>query len=78
MSEANSWAAQLLSAGRIANRYNRGPGVGRQLAVDLVHAQGAAVILGLDLGDGSSSESADQARLVTDLKAAAADCGSRS
>jgi hypothetical protein len=78
MSEANGWAAQFLSAGRIANQYNKGPGIAHQLAGDLVHAQGEAVILGLDLGDGSSSESADQARLVTDLKSAAADCGSRS
>lgn len=77
MIEANSWAALLDSAGHVANSHNNGPGVARQLATDLVHAQGAAVILGLDLGSGSSSESADQARLMSDLRSAAADCASR-
>lgn len=76
MNEANGWAALLDSAGHVANRYNNGPGAARQLAGDLVNAQGAAVILGLDLGDGSSSETADQARLMTDLWSAAADCAS--
>jgi hypothetical protein len=75
MTETNGWATLLDTAGRDANRYNNGPGAARQLAVSLVSAQGAAVTLGLDVADGSSSESAEQAQLMNDLRSAAADCG---
>lgn len=81
--EINSWASRLGAAVKRANAYNTGPGTGRQLTTDLVHTEGEAVILGLDIATETTGTADPQAAarahtdgrtFITDLRAAVADC----